>query len=107
MSVSAGFSYAWDASTAERALPGTGARVVPGSMKLHGEPMDMNQTYRITVNNFMASGGDNFSLLRQGSNVQAGEVDSTVVKLYFRTRAVVGVPALDRIEQAIEQMRAW
>ena len=99
MSVSAGFSYAWDASTAERALPGTGARVVPGSMKLHGEPMDMNQTYRITVNNFMASGGDNFSLLRQGSNVQAGEVDSTVVKLYFRTRAVVGVPALDRIER--------
>jgi 5'-nucleotidase len=97
LAVSHGFSYTWDASTPEGAAPGTGARVVPGSMVLNGQAVDMDTSYRITVNNFMASGGDNFTVLRQGTTVQAGDIDSAVVKLYLRTRGVVQVPVLDRI----------
>ncbi len=99
MAVSRGFHYTWDASTPEGAAPGTGARVVPGSMRLDDEAIEMDKNYRITVNNFMASGGDNFSVLKQGGNLQQGELDSVAVKLYLRTRGVVQVPALDRIER--------
>jgi 5'-nucleotidase len=97
MSVSRGFSYAWDANQPEGAPAGSGQRIVPGSMKLNGEPIALEKSYRITVNNFMASGGDNFTVLTQGSNVQAGEIDSVVAKLYFRVKGIVNAPAQDRI----------
>jgi 5'-nucleotidase len=97
MAVSRGFSYSWDANQPEGAPAGSGQRVVPGSMKLNGEPIALGQSYRITVNNFMASGGDNFTVLTQGANVQAGEIDSVVAKLYFRVKGIVSAPPLDRI----------
>ena len=99
MSVSQGFSYTWDASQPEGAAPGSGHRVVPGSMKLHGVPIEMNKTYRITVSDFMASGGDSYTVLKQGRNQQTGELDSVVAKLYFRVKGVVHAPALDRISR--------
>ena len=47
----------------------------------------------------MASGGDGYTVLRQGSRLQSGEIDSVVAKLYLRTRGVVELPALDRISR--------
>jgi len=99
MPVSSGFSYAWDASMPERAPQGEGRRVVPGSMKLHGVPIDMAGVYRITVNHFMATSGDNFSVLQHGANQQMGDIDLVAVKRYFKTKGVVDVPALDRISR--------
>lgn len=99
LSVSRGFGYAWDASQPHGAAPGSGQRVVPDSMKLDGEPIGMDKTYRITVNNFLADGGDNFTVLRQGRKRQAGEIDSVVAKLYFRVKGIVHAPALDRISR--------
>ena len=99
MSVSHGFSYTWDASQPEGAAPGSGHRVVTGSMKLQGAPIEMNKTYRITVSDFMASGGDSYNLLKQGRNLQTGELDSVVAKLYFRVKGVVQAPVLDRISR--------
>jgi 5'-nucleotidase len=95
--VSNGFSYTWDASKPAGAAPGTGQRITPDSIKLHGEPIDMNTSYRITVNNFMASGGDGFTVFRQGRNMQDGEIDSVDTKLYFGAKGLVKPPALDRI----------
>jgi 5'-nucleotidase len=97
MPVSNGFSYTWDAGQAEGAAPGKGQRVLVASMKLNGEPIDMDRSYRITVNNFMASGGDNYTVLRQGRNRQDGDIDSVVAKLYFRVKGLVIPPTLDRI----------
>lgn len=97
MSFSSGFSYSWDASMPEREPPGTGRRVVPDSMKLTGVPIEMTGIYRITVNNFMATGGDNFSVLQQGTNKQMGEIDLVVAKNYLKTKGVVNVPVLGRI----------
>jgi 5'-nucleotidase len=97
MAASTGFSYAWDASQPAGAAPGMGQRVVPGSMQLRGEPIVLDKTYRVTVNNFMASGGDNFTLLTQGTNVQAGEIDLVATKLYFRLKGVVPAPGMGRI----------
>ena len=97
--VSNGFSYTWDASQPEGAAPGKGQRVVPGSMRLHGEPIVLEQSYRVTVNSFMASGGDALSVFKQGRNVQEGENDLVVAKLYFRLKGILPAPQMGRIRR--------
>ena len=97
LSVSAGFGYRWDASAPAGAAPGSGARVVPGSMMLDGVPLEPGKRYRVTVNNFIASGGDNFSVLREGTAVQQGDIDLSVAKLYFAAHGVVRPPQGERI----------
>ena len=97
--VSNGFSYVWDASQPEGSAPGKGQRVVPGSMRLHGEPIAMDRSYRVTVNSFMASGGDALSVFKQGSNVQEGENDLVVAKQYFRLQGVLQPPQMGRIQR--------
>jgi 5'-nucleotidase len=97
--VSQGFSYTWDASQPEGAAPGKGQRVVPGSMRLHGEPIAMEQSYRVTVNSFMASGGDALSVFKQGRNVQEGESDLAVAKLYLRLKGILPPPKMGRIQR--------
>ncbi len=97
--VSAGFTYTWDASQPAGAPPGKGRRVVPGSMRLNGEPLDLGAIYRVTVNNFMAGGGDSFNVLKHGTNVQDGENDLVAAKLYFRVKAVVDAPTEPRIRR--------
>jgi 5'-nucleotidase len=97
--VSNGFSYTWDARQPEGAAPGKGQRVVPGSMRLNGEPIAMDQTYRVTVNSFMASGGDALSVFKQGRNVQEGENDLVVAKLYFRLKGILPPPQMGRIQR--------
>lgn len=97
LSVSHGFSYQWDAQAPEGAARGDGARVVPDSIQLNGAALDMQKDYRVTVNNFMASGGDNFMVLREGREVQTGEIDLVVAKLYLRVHGVVKPPEAGRI----------
>ena len=97
MSVSNGFSYTWDAAAPAGAVRGQGRRVLPGSLTLHGEPMLAEKHYRVVTNNFLADGGDGFTVFQQGKNRQTGDVDSAVVKLYLRMKGVLPVPALGRI----------
>ncbi|MBS4204133.1 bifunctional 2',3'-cyclic-nucleotide 2'-phosphodiesterase/3'-nucleotidase [Lederbergia citrea] len=40
-----------------------------------GTPIDLAKTYSVTVNNFMASGGDNFTVLLKGKNQVVDVVD--------------------------------
>ena len=47
----------------------------------------------------MASGGDSFNVLKQGTEVQDGENDLAAVKLYFRLKGVVDAPAAERIHR--------
>lgn len=53
LSSSAGFAYTYDLSRP------AGSRVV--SLSLDGRPIDPAQTYRVTVNSFLANGGDSFA----------------------------------------------
>ncbi len=96
---SAGFEYSWDAAQPAGAAPGKGQRIVAGSMRLHGTAIDMQKIYRVTVNNFMADGGDNFTVLRNGVQRQQGEVDLEAVSAYFRAAGTVQVPGLGRIKR--------
>jgi 5'-nucleotidase len=64
-----GFGYSWDSSVAEG-----GARVT----EVHdasGTPIDRAGSYSVAANNFIAAGGDNFSVLTLGSDQLGGPVD--------------------------------
>jgi 5'-nucleotidase len=76
LQVSRGFEYAWD-----NARP-VGARVVPGSVMLDGRPLDSVASYRVTVNSFLAAGGDNFTVLKEGRDARTGMMDIDAFETY-------------------------
>jgi 5'-nucleotidase len=50
-----------------------------------GAPIDASQTYRVTVNSFMASGGDNFLVLPSGTDRVIGPVDLDALVSYVES----------------------
>jgi 5'-nucleotidase len=75
LQASGGFTYSWSASAP------IGSKV--SNIMLDGTPLDMTASYRVTVNSFLADGGDNFSVLKQGTNRLGGEVDTDAFEKYF------------------------
>ncbi len=92
MQVSASLSYAWDARQPASAGAGLGRRVVPGSVKIGGVAVTPLGVYRITVNSFMATGGDGYTVLNQGTNRQEGPVDVDAFERYLKDH-VLPLPA--------------
>jgi 5'-nucleotidase len=74
---STGFTYTWD-----RTGP-AGNRVDPATIKLNGTTLVAGQTYRVVVNNFLATGGDDFPILRDATNRLTGEDDLVVLEAYL------------------------
>ena len=74
-----------------------GSRIDPASITLDGVPVDPAGTYRITVNAFLADGGDGFTVLRSGTHRVTGAVDVDVLEAYLTARNPLPVPALDRV----------
>jgi 5'-nucleotidase len=89
--VSNGFAYAWD-----NAAP-AGSHVVAERMMLHGQPIDPMKPYRVTVNNYLAVGGDGFTVLKDGTAALFGIYDSDALYAYFKASSPVAPVALDRI----------
>ena len=97
---SAGVRYAVDPagrSAAAGADPCGGSRVVPDSLSIAGAPVAAGSTYRVTVNSFLAGGGDGFSVLRGGTGAVTGPIDLDAFTAYLGRVSPVPVPALDRI----------
>ncbi len=84
---SANFRFSFDKS-----LP-DGQRIV--AMTLDGKPIDPARTYRVSVNNFLASGGDNFTLLAGGRDPVDAGLDLDATEAYLATNPPV--PVLGRI----------
>jgi 5'-nucleotidase len=72
-----------------------GGRVVAAT--LEGQPIDPAERYRVTVNNFIAGGGDGFVVLKQGTDVTVGPLDLDAIEAYLRASDVVQVPAKGRV----------
>jgi 5'-nucleotidase len=82
LGVSKGFSYTY--------LPDApqGSRIT--SIKLNGVAINATASYRVTVNSFLASGGDNFTALRGGTNpATTGDNDLTMLVDYFAKNSPV------------------
>jgi 2',3'-cyclic-nucleotide 2'-phosphodiesterase (5'-nucleotidase family) len=92
LQVSNGFTYTWSASAP------TGSKVDIGSIRIDGVPVDPAGTYRVTVNNFMAEGGDNYLVLREGTNRVGGDVDLDALEKWFVANpGGIAPPVLNRI----------
>ncbi len=91
LQVSNGFTYTWDA-----ARP-AGQRVVPGSVRLDGSLLEANANYRVTVNSFLAAGGDNFHTLKLGRNARTGMMDVDAFEQYLARNANLPAAAPPRI----------
>jgi 5'-nucleotidase len=88
---SAGFTYTWDA-----AQP-VGSRVDPSTIKIDGVTVNPSQGYRVTMNSFLADGGDGFSVFTQCTNPLGGEVDVDALGRYITENSPIAPPPLNRI----------
>jgi 5'-nucleotidase len=89
LGVSKGFDYTYDPE-AER-----GSRIT--AMTLDGEPIVLTETYKVTVNSFLASGGDNFTALNGAAKkADSGQVDLQAQVDYFTEHQDVAVDADQR-----------
>lgn len=91
LQVSKGFGYTWDASKP------VGQRVVPGSLRLNGQPIWPGDTVRVTVNSFLASGGDSFTVLKQGREPRTGMMDVDALEAYVKANPTLVPQPLNRI----------
>lgn len=73
---SASFRFAYDLTRP------AGQRIL--SMSLDGKPIDPAKDYRVTVNNFLASGGDGFSVLAEGGDPYDAGLDLDALETYLK-----------------------
>ena len=78
MSVSRGFTYRYAYDAAARAVT-----IDPATIRLDGKIIDPRRTYRVTVNSFLADGGDGFSLLREATDPTPGVLDIEALVAYL------------------------
>ena len=93
LQVSKGFTYTWD-----NAKP-AGQKVVPGSLRLNGQAIGPDTRVRVTVNGFLAGGGDNFTALKQGSDTRTGMMDIDALERWVKANPGLVPGAPDRIQR--------
>ena len=91
LQVSAGFSYSYNLANA------AGSRVDASSIKLNGTTVGPATSYRVTMNSFLASGGDGFTVFNQGTDQLGGEVDIDALVTYFGANPTVAPGPQNRI----------
>ncbi|MGX4773242.1 bifunctional metallophosphatase/5'-nucleotidase [Bradyrhizobium guangdongense] len=84
LQVSNGFSYSWDASKP------FGERVMADKMTLNRRPLEPATGYRVTVNDYLAVGGDGFTVAKQGTSPQYGGYDADALFAFFRAHGPIG-----------------
>ncbi len=67
------------------------------NIRINDVPIDPAATYRVTVNNFLADGGDGFSVFRNGTNRYVGEIDLDAFARYIEHLEVVNPGPQNRI----------
>jgi 5'-nucleotidase len=85
-----GLSYNWDASRPED------DRII--EIRRNGKPIDLSAVYTLTVNSFLADGGDNFTVLKEGTNRIVGPVDLDALLAFIES---LGQPVSASIEGRI------
>ena len=86
LQISEGFTYSWSASAP------FGSKI--SNIAINGVPIDPTTSYRITCNNFLAGGGDNFSVFLQGTDLLTGAIDLDAFVAYIKSYYDQGLPVL-------------
>ncbi|THF85793.1 bifunctional metallophosphatase/5'-nucleotidase [Deinococcus sp. KSM4-11] len=82
LQVSEGFTYSYTLANPD------GQRINIADIKLNNAPISATATYRIATNNFLASGGDNFTIFKQATNVVqlANLADTDILSNYLKAK---------------------
>jgi len=91
LQVSDGFSYSWSQGAA------CGSKVDPASIMLNGSAVDPGANYRVTVNSFLADGGDGFTVLADGTDRLVGAIDVDAFVAYLGANSPVAPGPQNRI----------
>ncbi|MBU2340421.1 MAG: bifunctional metallophosphatase/5'-nucleotidase [Alphaproteobacteria bacterium] len=86
---SKGFSYGYDLRRP------AGLRIIDA--RLDGEALQETKLYRVTTNSFLASGGDNFTILREGVDQLGGPQDVDALEAYILANPGLIPPSGNRI----------
>lgn len=86
----AGLSYSYDRSKQ------AGQQII--APVVGGAPMRDDATYRVTMNSFLAGGGDEFTAFTEGRDVSGGMLDLDALEAWFARGQVVTPPALGRVK---------
>jgi 5'-nucleotidase len=89
---SAGFTYTWDA------IQPCGSKT--SALALNGVPIVAGSTYRVTMNNFLADGGDGFPEFKNGTNRVTRGFDVDAFASYLGAHAPVAPGPQNRITKA-------
>ena len=118
LQVSNGVKYAWSASAApcakivDLSLTPTDVLVVPPvstgvaeEIVRAGLVLNPTKTFRVTVNNFLATGGDGFTVLLGGTGVQGGAQDIDALIAYLSSGYKAPALAYDPADPALKLPR--
>ena len=89
LQISSSLHYSYSASAPQ------GSRV--SNITVNGTPVDPAATFRVSVNNFLAAGGDGFTEFTKGTNLAGGPVDLDALVAYLGAHPNLAPPAADRI----------
>jgi 5'-nucleotidase len=89
LDVSNGFTYSLSASAP------AGSKV--SAIMINNVAVDPAGSYRVTVNSFLADGGDNYPVLIQGTNRLGGDVDLDALVAYFAANSPVAPGPQNRV----------
>ncbi|KAA9161132.1 bifunctional metallophosphatase/5'-nucleotidase [Amycolatopsis acidicola] len=64
---------------------------------VNGTAVDPNASYRVSVNNFLAAGGDGFTEFTKGTDLSGGPVDLDALVAYLGAHPGIAPPPADRI----------
>lgn len=67
-------------------------------LTIDGKPIDPAADYRFTVNSFLASGGDSFTIFRNGRDVVTSGDDIDALEAWIKAVPVREIPAVGRIK---------
>ena len=89
LQISSSLTYSWSQSAP------IGSKV--SDVKVDGVPVDPAGTYRVAVNNFLAAGGDGFTVFAQGTDLTGGPIDLDAFTAYLTAHPNLAPPAATRI----------
>ncbi len=96
LGVSNGFTY----DLAKTIVAGVCTSVTVSNVQLNGVPLDPAATYNVTVNSFLADGGDNFTTLGTITTPRLdGGNDLNALTNYLGTFSPVAPPSTDRVNE--------
>jgi 5'-nucleotidase len=91
LQVSTGFTYTWDGAAPN------GDRVDATDILLGGTPIDLGADYQVAMNNFLATGGDGFSIFTTCTDPIGGEIDLDALVAYFEDNSPIAPGPQNRI----------